>query len=513
MLSISTTSTDTKPLNINDFQRTYFKIINKESNFYQVNTNLENLKSDDILTSGYLSDDLKLDLVLIDRTTQKLTFMVFSDKDGGGFYSGGQFEFKGEGEKIQAGHFAQTKKEGEDMLVLISKKGEGVDSQFRLKGYLIKTTKDKEERETVQLEEKPGFEFEFSPKVESPGDPLNFQLFDKVTEDGKHNLTSYWLVMNEGKRTVLFFNDTDQKMKTQEFGEFFDTSNPTKKDEEDNVPTFNDKATLPKGGAFYFVDLNYDCRADIVLETIDTSTSTKYLEFYYFTGGNKPFNLIKQAVIGADGDPLTKYSSPRLVDLRQSNSLDLVFYNNMENSLDIFLAQGPNENPQEIQTFCKKSVTSTSDFPFPDIHQNINYTNNTGYSYRIILSKEMYDSLEDVYSMNFHFADLNMNGYPDLVMLTKHLGEDKTGHTQVKGQMLIMSNEKCTDEQAAKIYSGEDFKHRCRLFNEKTYEDYNTRLGEVLADRFGLFDFGERGIIGFFLIDYDNGRDSVWSNS
>lgn len=502
-----TLGADAKRFNINDFQRTYFKIINKESNFYQVDTNLEGLDSQDILATGYLSEDLNLDLILVDRETQTLTFQIYSDKDKGGFYQAGEYklESQDENEKIQAVHFAQVQAKSRDVLVLISKSGAGPEASFKMKGFEMDAKKKDDQSDSFDIKAIPGYEIEFQAGVDDAGDPLNFQLFDKVDEKGSHNVTSYWLIMKDGARSIVHFDAQEKTMKVQKFEELFDTAG--KADEEQ--PAFNEKATFAKGGAFYFVDFNYDCRADVMVETFDAEGQKKYLEFYYFTGEGKPFSFIRQVLVGEEGDALSKYSSPRLADLRQSNSLDLVLYNNVDKSLDIFLARGPKENPQEIQTFCNQANQSSREFPFPDIHDQVKYTNNTGYTYRIQMHDDLYESQGDIVSNNFGFADLNMNGFPDLVMLTKEIGQDSSGSTTARGKLKIFNNLTCTDDEAADFYSGEDFKKRCRLFKEEPFDAYNTSLGAVAADRFGLFDFGERGIIGFFLVEYalEDGQD------
>ena len=503
---------DKTEYNINDFQRTYFKIISKNSNFYRVKTGIQSGTPKDILATGYLSKDLNVDIVLVDRNSQQLEFMLYDDKQKGEFKSGGTFDLKDkkEGEIIEAVHFAQIKEQKKDVLVLISKfkNSETQKTNYLMRGFSIESQK-KDDLEIITLEDLEGYKLQFEPAVEDPGEPLNFQLFSE-TDSGSHDVTSFWLVMIDGKRKVVSYDESQKKMAVAQFEDFFDVSSPANKNSDSSNANsdFVDSAYFGKGMSFYYLDLNFDCRADIMVETMDVSGSKKYLEFYYFQGKNKPFKLIRQVTIGGEGESVLKYTSPRLVDLRQSNSLDLVFFNTTEKSLDIFLSKGPNpgDSSQEISTFCKASNGESTNFRFPDIDKNIELKKNTGYSYRLPLNDELYESTLDIRTLNFSFADLDMNGFPDLVMIVKEIGEDKSGNTEVKGKLKIFKNMECSQEEADKIYSGEDFKERCRKFDEESFETYNSQFYPVTLERFGFFDLGERGIIGLFLIDYTFGK-------
>ena len=494
-----------KELNINDFQRTYFKIINKDSNFYQVKTGIPSGSAKDILTTGYLSKDLSVDIVMINRDSQQLEFLVYDESKAGSFKASGIFDLqkKVPEEKIITLHFMEQKNSKKNLVVIISKydaEDTGA-THFRMLGFEVLVEKN-EEKTTVSLNQVDKFEFDFIPGVDRPSEPLNFQLFEKA--DQGMNVQNYWLVTVNSQRQVAYF---DESTSTPTFKSFTDFFNLTPKIDNDDTELKNNSdwtksAYFVSGGAFLFADLNFDCRADIILESLDKSTSDRYLEFYYFDGSDTPFQLIKRVKMNKN------YSSPRLVDLRQSNTLDLVFYNNIEKSLDIFMSTGPtkNEDSQKISTFCSANNSKSSDWGFPDIDKEVNLEQNSSYSYRLKLNEELYENPFEGASLNFNFADLEMNGYPDLVFVKKTIGEDSSGNTEVFGKLMILKNIQCSKQEANEIYSGDEFAARCRIFKETEYSDYNKNLQEIKSDKFGLFDFGERGNIGFLVMSYANGN-------
>ena len=114
---------DENVYNINDFQRTYFHIINKKSNFYKVNTGLKNNSTQDILATGYISKDVNVDIIMIDRESQQLTFMIYNDSGHGNFDQelNIDIEKKNKDEKILNVHFITLADEERNSIVIISK--------------------------------------------------------------------------------------------------------------------------------------------------------------------------------------------------------------------------------------------------------------------------------------------------------------------------------------------------------------------------------------------------------
>ena len=506
LLSVNICSKEIQELNINDFKRTYFKIISKDSNFYKVKTGIPSGSSKDVLTTGYLNKDLSVDVIMIDRDSQQLQFMLYNDSKEGVFKESGTFDLekKEASEKIITVHFMELKNSKDNLMIIISKYDEEESGafHFRILGFRINLTTHIDETK-VSLEKVDGFEYDYLPGVDQPSEPLNFQLFENSSDQGK-DIQNYWLITENSQRKIIYFDETSNKPVVKIFSDFFNLT-PMIKNENTELQTDPDwikKSYLVSGGAFYFVDLNFDCRADMILESYDKSTSNKYLEFYYFQGSEKPFQLVKRLKIDQ------RYSTPRLVDLRQSNTLDLVFYNMIEKSLDIFMSTGPtkNANSQKISTFCSKDNTNSFEWGFPDIDHDITLDQNSSYSYRLKLNEELYENPFEGASINFTFADLEMKGYPDLIFVKKQIGEDNLGDTEVTGKLLILRNQKCTDAQANEIYSGDEFESRCRIFLENEYADYNKTLQKINTDKFGLFDFGERGNIGFIIMNYKNGN-------
>lgn len=85
---------------------------------------------------------------------------------------------------------------------------------------------------------------------------------------------------------------------------------------------------IPETYTSGFVDLNQDCKSDIVLETVDTKGG-RFLEFFYFYKGK--FGFIKSVTI-----PKT-FSIGTFKDINGNNCPDLTFFDSESKSLKIFL--------------------------------------------------------------------------------------------------------------------------------------------------------------------------------
>lgn len=491
---------DQKVYNIKDFQRTYFHIINKQSDFYRVNTGLENNSPRDILATGYISKDVNVDVIMVDRETQKLIFYIYKDDDDGTFKQEVTLDIdkKNPSEQILNVHFIELVDQNLNSIVIISKYKEGGLERFRLVGYSIN---QKHTNSPIELGKISNFDYDYAPGFDFAGEPLHFQTFNR--KDNKDlTVFNYWIIVDEKKRKVFTFDESKNQPIVIDFTQFFNP-NPSAKSDDVEGTEWVDSTFFRAGGAFHVADLNLDCRADIILESFDPATSARFLEIYYFEKNSQFYQLVRR--IGIDPN----YTSPRLVDLRQANILDLVFYNREKKSLDIFLSTRPNpdEKSNKVGTYCLDG-SEYNDLYFPDIKHasEISLKINTSYSYRLVLDLELYqpDPLDS--APNFQFVDFNMNGYVDLAFVKSASVENSSGGQGQTGKMTIFQNLACTPEQASSIYPGHDFEENCRIFKEQEYEDYNKTLQSVDTDRFGLFDFGERGIIGFFLISYDQGK-------
>lgn len=495
---------DDKSYNINDFKRSYFKIINKDGGFYDVTTGMENEESKDILTTGYLNNDLNVDILLTDTAADKLTFMVYDEKGEGTFSNQGTFvlDKKSKDHKIIGTHFieveglASPEKPSAGVVVISQYEDEKTaQSMYMLKGYVVMED-DSGKLTTSSID---GYEFSYVTGVDRGSEPLNFQLFTDKKE-GKvstPDVKNYWLIVQNSQRFVLTFDLENKKMITNKFSDLFDVTLPSLESKSNDDPEWLKNRYFLNGGSFHFMDLNFDCRADIMIETMDRHTSKRYLEFYYFTGSDgKLFKLINRTQIG-DG-----LSSPVLVDFRQSNALDLTFYNPARKELNIFLNKGPaSENTEEIVTYCSKGNNDSVLFPFDGLTDGTVVPEKSLLAYSIPLGVPLYENLANGLELkeSLQFADLDLNGYPDLItVVNEEIGNN--------AHLVLFNNRECTAAELITINPDEKFKSLCRMLDVTPYNKFNLMLEGQKMHRLGLFDLGERGYVGFFLITYVFGK-------
>ena len=498
---------ETKKLSINDFKRSYFKIINQESNFYSVQSGIEAETSKDILTTGYLNNDLNVDIVLTDLDNKKLEFYVYSDLEDGKFENWGSYTLENpkQGERIVGSHFVELKTKSSGMVIISKYEDENTQIHFKLKGFeMIYGEKDTQGKTPISLKAIDNFEYDYETGVDKPAEPLNFQLFNKSKEANQSNyVVNYWLIVQKSQRKIISFDENTQSMIVRDFLDLFKVDKKVKHGESIDVKkqdnTWYKGSYLMQGGAFAFVDMNFDCRADLMFETIDKTDFKRYMEFYFFQGHDKPFQFISRIEISPE------LGLGKLVDLGTRNILDLIFYNSREKSIDIFLGSVPNTkiSDQNISKFCSKDNTTNLQFGFPYINDIFSVQDNKGYAYQIPLKMDLYTNSSLNIVDNIRFADLDMDGYPDLIMVTPNKNEDDT--TQ---KLVVMKNIKCTKEESDIIFPGEDFAKLCRIFSSTPFEHYNEKLAETNCQRFGFFDLGERGYIGFFTLNYKQNENN-----
>jgi hypothetical protein len=102
-----------------------------------------------------------------------------------------------------------------------------------------------------------------------------FQQFNEKRQE----LQTYIILQTEDKKREVFWIDDNKNIVRKEFSElFYKGSNPACQtpDQVKFRILSNDKASST-------IDINGDCIPDLVLESVESDTQTKYLEFYLAT--------------------------------------------------------------------------------------------------------------------------------------------------------------------------------------------------------------------------------------
>lgn len=116
-----------------------------------------------------------------------------------------------------------------------------------------------------------------------------FQMFNSQ----KENLQTYLLINTESnKRTVYWIGENNQLL-SRDFSEFVVSSGDSACNSYSDV---NNKVINPNK-ASSFVDINSDCIPDLILETVQTSDQTNFLEFYLFRPSSQKFCLVSVEAI------------------------------------------------------------------------------------------------------------------------------------------------------------------------------------------------------------------------
>ena len=128
--------------------------------------------------------------------------------------------------------------------------------------------------DSPRLTEVPSFRVSTKTVGNEPQEPINFQLFSS------NALVDYWLVNDAGQRKLISFNRNTKAVDTRAFADLLDTgcagclSPDALKDR-----------VLNTVGTNAFIDLDRDCRADLVLQSTDGSGNRGLEVFIYGPGG------------------------------------------------------------------------------------------------------------------------------------------------------------------------------------------------------------------------------------
>lgn len=148
-------------------------------------------------------------------------------------------------------------------------------------------------------------------------DPVNIQLFDS---DG---LNEYWLLAHQKERLLFSYDRRTLTVISKKFSDLIDINCPMCL----NMSSIND-LTLRTIGTNAFVDLNLDCRPDLVLESFGPSNQ-KHLEFYMYQNTGK-FGLVKLLPLPKS---MQNLSLGTFIDIDNNKAMDIVFWNKDINKL------------------------------------------------------------------------------------------------------------------------------------------------------------------------------------
>lgn len=454
--------------NINDFQRSYFKIITANKGFYQVEAGLENVKDEIIIYNGYVNDDLYTDIVTVNKQRDTANFYIYNNESG--HFKNLSSSTKLEDEKILQVNFISINEINDNKwpnVVIVSYKEQenGINTIFR--GYSFEKSSDSER---FLLKEKKSFYFEnLNSKSKEIQEPFSFQLYQG------DEIVNYFLMMKDGKRILYYYDIKNNKIVNQNFSDIIMPDCEGCLD-----PKELDGSEIPPVYTSGFVDINRDCKSDIIIESV--KNGDRFLDFFIYKG-NK-FAYIKSV-------PIPKsYSLGSFEDVNQNNTPDLVFFDNENKDLKIFLSDFSMNVPKSISSFCLDSADTR--FSYSSLENKD----------KNVISQYLGDKFESLTSEEdlrvfplLRFGDIDLDGYRDLIMDIK---------SKDKSSFIVFHNVEC-DETKKEIINGMD-SNLCRFFEDKFITDEMKRALQLQSIQTSFFDFGERGKLGFFILHKEENK-------
>lgn len=447
-----------KDYTIADFKKNYFKIITATKGFYEVKAGFENVTNEIVINTGFVNKDLYVDIITVTKDKKSGHFYIYDDEAN--MFKLNMITPKlGSDEIIVNIKLTQVKSNnGYPDAVMIT--------QSRNDGALI----TKFAAYSIAKESSNGYEYSMTPLAsyslentyttnDKTQEPFNIQIFEDNT------LIDYWLMMmTDGLRVLHYYDKSASVFKTKNFKDILDEncSGCTPLSEIDNK-------FIPAVYTSAFIDINRDCRADIVLETRDNSDK-RYLEFYYYINNSK-YGLIKVVNIPKD------YSLGTVEDINENNNPDLLFVDNTTHQLKVFLnsyvAANKNSNLD-----C--ATTVTTEFLYPSLvdSNDKSYILTQDFDKRATLTEE---SSLGIYGF-IKLGDLDLDSYKDLTLnLTINGVSD----------VYIFLNKPCDASYISDNGLDPDL---CRYFDPKAITDEDASvMKHKNAIQTIYFDLGERG--------------------
>ena len=434
-----------KSYTINDFKRSYFKIISQNSGYYKILCKIEASTNELPIAYGFIDRDFYTDVITVTKDFKAISIYLFNEVQGV-FDKTITSAPMPSGETILSVKITYVTQTSDYPNILIVTENKSSNKMF-IHAYQI--TRDQNQLYTlteitdllVTVDNGSG-----NQSVE----PINFQI------SNDSSMTEYWLVVDSEIRTVLSYN---RSQSTHSFTKILFTTllDDTCTGCIDFRPVQN--YALVSVGSHLSVDLNGDGRADFILES--SKGSTRFLELYTFQNSGK-FGLTKTFQID------NNYSIGTWIDIQERKIMDIVFWNKNDNKL--YIHSGFVNSGTEILAN-EQFASQPFDFSIPSLDSSSGVF---PLSLNLLPGAKIQENPSlRIFGM-VRFADLSLTGYMDLIINTI----DADGSNNVH----VFQNVPCSDTDST-----------CRTFKL----EYDKKSIGVIQGKnsiqASLFDFGERG--------------------
>lgn len=433
---------------INDFKKSYFKIISQNEGFYKVSSKLETSANEIPAAYGFVDADFYTDVITVGTDLKTFNVYIFEEDDGIFVKKGTSAPVPNDEviSSIKITYMVQSSTNPQLMVVTQSKS----QKKMLIHAFLIQVDQDQK----MTFKEIPELLVTLDSGDSIGVEPISFQ----ISNDGP--IIDYWLVSDGGVRKVINYDRTKStnSYTVAPFTDFLLNGCPNCIDY--NTVINNKLAAI---GSHRLADLNGDGRADLVLESFDSS-SNRFFEIYDFNDSGK-FSLKKTIPIDPD------YSLGNFSDLLNRKMMDLVFWHKKEKKIHIHYAQvGSGQAIGDTGQFSKAGF----DYSIPSIETP---SQSKPEILDLVPGAQIQDNASLLAFPLIRFADLNLNGFMDLIINTV----DSSGANEIH----IFPNNNC--------HAPENKKPECKIYDVEYTDKTIGIIKKKNAISTSLFDFGERG--------------------
>jgi hypothetical protein len=250
-----------------------------------------------------------------------------------------------------------------------------------------------------------------------------------------------------------------------------------------------------------FVDMNADCRPDILLQSVGENHQ-RVQEFYLYS--NEGFCLVSKQNMAAT------WTMPSFFDMNNRGTNDMVFAEQNSANAGIKVHVLRNKYTTDLGKDLCKANEGNLDFPYPGYTETKSSDNTFIYNLYVNgpQNKFLYEEADASYLPPIvQLADVDLDGYADmaLVLATGRKDDASRSYTHV------FMGQKCSGEGRAIVFpegATENQAKDCRYFNETAFTHHTENVDQSTYTatntlRTSFFDFGELGAFSMLSQTYN----------
>jgi hypothetical protein len=250
-----------------------------------------------------------------------------------------------------------------------------------------------------------------------------------------------------------------------------------------------------------FVDMNADCRPDILLQSLGDNHQ-RVQEFYLYS--NEGFCLVSKQFMPSN------WTMPSFFDMNNRGTNDMVFAGQKTEKGNIKVQVLRNRYTTDLGKDLCKANEGNLQFPYPGYNEKESSDNMLIYDLDTAAGQNqyLYEEADATYLPQIvQLADVDLDGYADMALVLSTGTKDDAS----KSYTHVFMGQKCSEEGRAIVFpkgASDSQAKDCRYFNQTAFTDQRDNWDQSTYTsqntvRTSFFDFGELGAFSMLSQTYN----------